>query len=1725
MSLDAIEFKVETKELDDAITKIGTLQRAVKDLGTAQGGQSARQQAKEQNQITLDAIKNETALTAAKAKRAEAENKLQKAASASGDATAQAADKSKDKIQGIITQLEMLEKYMGQGFTRGFAGTMAKVEQLGGGTVDQMKALGDAITNLGKLMKSPFDDAIGPIQSINRELEKVQSRANLAAQGISLSNKQLDEYSKITASIESQQRAKKKDIFDPKVIEESTALITKAQQEYLTQAQKYNAMIQQEQPAHKTQKIDPQLKALQRADEMLAKLDNRIVQMSHHDPISPTAANSLFMYEKALKQAGVAADVAATKVEAFRKKQQQVSDLNLVDQQKKIEHLSRALAPQVTDITVGLMTGQNPFTVFLQQGGQVRDMIGLSRVETEKLGEVFKKTFSNMGDMVAGMGRALLAFMLTPTGMVVTGLSVMAVATYGTIKALLGLEEQSYEMNKALVLSNNTMGLTKSSLWEVASAASKVDGISLSGATAAVAELTKAGVLTRTEFQAATESAVLFEKYGGGSVKETADIYKKLSDDPVKSVLKLSKETSAFTDVIIQQVAAAEEEGNKAKAAQIAREGYAAWQKQMNVELKASLGEYGSITEDVTNWFTGMWNSVNNYQRPLTVVEKLQQAKKALEDFDKSGGASLPQRFIGDVDRGRPKLVADLAAAQLADTSEKNKAAANVLIQTRKELERVVTAYEDTYKIKPDAKEESKSGVQVWYEKAVSQAIKDNASAEELLKLVNRRDKILTDISTGKAGPKKASVLKDFSLGNETAQYEKQYNIQLRLQENFIQQEKTRLENSLNAKEITQGEFIVREQALVLKGEQALTQLYDKTQKERTENYVQDVLKVIKAQSEDKLTAEKAQQKITDLGNAYETLSEQMKATADKTRENGVTRFDKQLSLLRGSLVSAKEELLKFQQAEASLLEQRSRTAQQEDALRIASPEQKVFLQAYNQEQERFLKITEDQTVALKQQENSYKAVSDEADRQQKELGYVTFETLMLLDAEKKLRDFRKSNLQNVIGGADSASLRFAQEAQLKYQKDQAKAFSDSIASAVETGLLEGGEAGKKSLRKTIEAELRKPITVFIQAVVGGLTGLVTSGASAAGLAGGATSGGIGGWLNAGSTIKSAWDAMTGGFSAGYQSFATSTAGQYLGLSETGMSMPLASNGYAQTASITPTGTAVGTGLGYVGAGLAGIGVGSAIAGDKSFAGLSGQDASAIGAIIGGIAGGPLGAFIGGVAGGMFNAAFGEGAQEFEATRLVGGFTGTGFSGDQRTRWSKEGGWFSSGSSGEDVRGLGTAQQQALNLVTQGTKSVFDNLIKSAGESEKSIASWTFAIDRQVNSEEQQKQLIIDMASSMGNLLIPSLKDFIKTGENLADTAVRMNDEFLLTNKLVELLGQNTQSAFGAIGLASLGARDNLVELMGGISAMTTTTQGYYENFFSETERHDNDLKVLTKTFKDIGVVIPETREGFRSLVESQDLSTLAGRTLVAQLLGLQGAFAAVTDSTEDQTAAYESMLASGKSIYEWLQKLKTSALGLASPQEAQASTRSSYLSDLSLARVGNTDALGNITGSAESYLQASMDASSSFNQYKAILAQVQSEVGGVPAVVSYQQELLNSANASLALAQQQNALLFSIAQSTALMSGTTAPSLLTTAANGSLSVGSTLTMTSSTATSTTAGTSDVALVAIRDELVGLRYEVRAGVEAEVKATKILTRVSRDGENFQVLTGAVYNLP
>ena len=568
------------------------------------------------------------------------------------------------------------------------------------------------------------------------------------------------------------------------------------------------------------------------------------------------------------------------------------------------------------------------------------------------------------------------------------------------------------------------------------------------------------------------------------------------------------------------------------------------------------------------------------------------------------------------------------------------------------------------------------------------------------------------------------------------------------------------------------------------------------------------------------------------------------------------------------------------------------------------------------------------------------------------------------------------------------------------------------------------GKLGVKDFITVIEQALaRLAAQTFVVNIAGavGMSGI--AGTAAASTAASGTAG-VGSWLNAGSTINGAYNAMTGGLSATYASMANSTVGGYLGLSTqaaVGYAAPvydaggnLISAGTGGSAGgMTSLGSSVGTGLGYAGAGMAGIAAGSLIAGNKQVVGLDGTTISAIGAVIGSIWG-PVGTFIGGVAGGVLDAAFGMGPKQSGTTTLAGQFSQSGFSGAYQTPWTQDGGWFRSDQSGTNSTATTAAQSTAFQAMVSGTQSVFDKLTAASGEAKASLTGWTFAINQQVSTQAQQTQLISDVATSMGNYLIPSLAQFGKTGETLADTAVRITDEFILTDKIASLMGKDTASAFGAIGMASAAARDSLVTLMGGVQNMTTVTQSYYTNFFSASEQHAIDLKALADQFVSLGMVMPGTRDAFRTLVEQQDLATTAGQQMYASLMSLNAAFAAVipasaaaanavlsladqiTATTTAAQTAVDAQIAASKSAASTAQNLAASyrqiTVTLADEVAKIRGTNSTSGNLQSLyqtAMGGDATALAALPKAADDFLAASLATAKTSTEYAAAQAQV----------------------------------------------------------------------------------------------------------------------------------------
>lgn len=445
----------------------------------------------------------------------------------------------------------------------------------------------------------------------------------------------------------------------------------------------------------------------------------------------------------------------------------------------------------------------------------------------------------------------------------------------------------------------------------------------------------------------------------------------------------------------------------------------------------------------------------------------------------------------------------------------------------------------------------------------------------------------------------------------------------------------------------------------------------------------------------------------------------------------------------------------------------------------------------------------------------------------------------------------------------------------------------DEFAREAYDNILEKGENVFKSIGKAIKRyvlDILYQMTVQkwifnIAATTGGVSGAGMAMAGGGGTAGGV--GGAGSWLSAGS---SAYSALTAGITTSISQGVAQVGAAFWNMGAEKIGTSIMSN-------IGPITTAIS----YVGAGLAGISLGTMIAGDKKLGGMSGQTASAIGTAIGAYWG-PPGMLIGGIIGGIASAAFGMGPKQSGTTNLSGQFGSSGFAGQYETPWSQKGGWFRSNKSGVDVQGVGAEQAAALGTLVGGTKSVFDKLITASGEAEKSISGWTFAINRQVATQEQQNQLIIDMANSMGRHMIPELESFKDEGENLADTAVRMADVFILTDGILRMVG----GTFNSVGMASLKMRDSLVDLLGGLQQANTAMQGYYNNFYSETERVMDGWGTMATLLRSLGVeALPTTNAQFRALVEAQDLSTQSGQEVFASLILLSSTFSELTTVTE----------------------------------------------------------------------------------------------------------------------------------------------------------------------------------------------------------------------------------
>lgn len=133
--------------------------------------------------------------------------------------------------------------------------------------------------------------------------------------------------------------------------------------------------------------------------------------------------------------------------------------------------------------------------------------------------------------------------------------------------------------------------------------------------------------------------------------------------------------------------------------------------------------------------------------------------------------------------------------------------------------------------------------------------------------------------------------------------------------------------------------------------------------------------------------------------------------------------------------------------------------------------------------------------------------------------------------------------------------------------------------------------------------------------------------------------------------------------------------------------------------------------------------------------------------------------------------------------------------------------------------------------------------------------------------EEQLNAVFSKLGDQMAGTLLPGLSVFQKVGEGGFETLTRLAREYQVVDTSLASIGKT----FGSVGLASIAARDTLVELAGGLDDFTSKVSFFATNFLSEAERLAPVQAAVAQEFARLGVSGIVTKDQFKQLVLGLD--------------------------------------------------------------------------------------------------------------------------------------------------------------------------------------------------------------------------------------------------------------
>jgi len=292
----------------------------------------------------------------------------------------------------------------------------------------------------------------------------------------------------------------------------------------------------------------------------------------------------------------------------------------------------RGLPAQVTDIVTSLASGQQPLTVMLQQGGQLKDMFG------------------GIGPAARALGGAMVSL--------VNPLTVGAAAAAALALAYKQGSDEADGYRLALLQSGNAAGVTSGQL--AVMARQMAAGASTQHAAAeALAALAGSTHVAGADLERLGSAALAMQRGLGQPIAETVKALEDLGKSPVEASRKLNDALNYLTASAYAQIKALADQGREADAASLAQRSYAEAMRSRAAEAERGLGTLQSAWRDIATDARRAWDAMLDIGRGQTVDERIaalqSQISAAMSRQSRSGDGLLGQ------------MLGKLSGSQIAD--------------------------------------------------------------------------------------------------------------------------------------------------------------------------------------------------------------------------------------------------------------------------------------------------------------------------------------------------------------------------------------------------------------------------------------------------------------------------------------------------------------------------------------------------------------------------------------------------------------------------------------------------------------------------------------------------------------------------------------------------------------------------------------------------------------------------------------------------------------------------------------------------------------------------------------------------------------------------------------------------------------------------------------------------------------------------------------------------